>query len=170
MDTEEFKVRFLPLHPQLYRAAYALMRNAEDAEDIVQEAYLKLWSKRDELDIRSNTAAYCVSLVRRLCFDQLQTKRYTAEEPLDENFSRPSDWDTEQRLEERDCQACLKRLIDRLPDTPRRVLWLRDVQECSMQEITQATGLTEVNIRSILSRTRKKIREQFNQLTGGDRQ
>ena len=71
-------------------------------------------------------------------------------------------------MEERDRWMHLKRLIGRLPDTPRRVLWLRDVEECSMQEITRATGLTEVNIRSILSRTRKKIREQFNQLTGGD--
>ena len=60
----------------------------------------------------------------------------------------------------------LRRLIGRLPDTPRRVLWLHDVEECSMEEIGQATGLSEVNIRSILSRTRKKIREQFNRLTG----
>lgn len=169
MDAQEFKARFLPLHPALYRAAYALMQNAEDAEDIVQEAYLKLWNKRDGLDIRTaNTAAYCISLVRHLCFDQLQTKRYTAEEPLPEGFNRPADCDTLHRLEERDRWIHLKRLIGHLPDTPRRILWLRDVEECSMQEITRATGLTEVNIRSILSRTRKKIREQFNQLTGGD--
>ena len=44
MDAQEFKARFLPLHPALYRAAYALLQNAEDAEDIVQEAYLKLWN------------------------------------------------------------------------------------------------------------------------------
>lgn len=166
MDAEEFKQRFLPLHPALYRAAYALMQNADDAEDMVQEAYLKLWDKRDSLDIRTNPAAYCISLVRRLCFDQMQTKHYTAQTPLPDNLALPADGDTAQRLEARDQWMHLRRLIARLPDTPRRVLWLRDVEECSMEEIGQATGLTEVNIRSILSRTRKKIREQFNRLTG----
>lgn len=166
MDAEEFKRRFLPLHPQLYRAAYALMQNAEDAEDIVQEAYLKLWDKRDTLDIHTNPAAYCTTLVRHLSLDQLQTKHYTAETPLPDNPTYPSDWNTEQRLEARDQWMHLRQLIAHLPDTPRKVLWLRDVQECSMEEIARSTGLTDVNIRSILSRTRKKIREQFNRLTG----
>lgn len=166
MDAEEFKQRFLPLHPALYRAAYALMQNADDAEDMVQEAYLKLWDKRDALDIRTNPAAYCISLVRHLCLDQMQTKHYTAQAPLPDNLALPADGDTGRRLEARDQWMHLRRLIARLPDTPRRVLWLRDVEECSMEEIGQATGLTEVNIRSILSRTRKKIREQFNRLTG----
>ena len=169
MDAEEFKQRFLPLHKELYRAAYGLMQNAEDAEDMVQEAYLKLWDKRDSLDIRTNPAAYCTTLVRRLCFDQMQAKRYTAEAALPDNLTVPSDWDTGQRLEERDQWMHLKHLIGHLPDTPRKVLWLRDVEECSMDEIAQATGLTDINIRSILSRTRKKLREQFNRLTGDNR-
>lgn len=166
MDAEEFKQRFLPLHPQLYRAAYALMQNAEDAEDIVQEAYLKLWDKRDTLDIHTNPAAYCTTLVRHLALDQLQTKHYTAETSLPDNPAYLSDWNTEQRLEARDQWMHLKQLIAHLPATQRTVLWLRDVQECSMEEIARSTGLTDVNIRSILSRTRKKIREQFNRLTG----
>ncbi len=166
MDAETFKQLFLPLHPRLYRAAHALLGNAEDAEDMVQEAYLKLWHKRDELDIRTNIAAYCIALIRNLCFDLMQTKRYTAEEPLPERMPEMPDADAGQRLEERDEWAHVKQLIARLPRQQRQVLWLRDVEECSMEDIEQATGLSAVNIRSILSRTRKKIREQFNRLTG----
>lgn len=46
MDAESFKNEFLPYHRKLYSVAYRLLENAADAEDLVQEAYLKLWDKR----------------------------------------------------------------------------------------------------------------------------
>ncbi len=56
----------------------------------------------------------------------------------------------------------LRRLIDRLPDQQRQVLLLRDVNDFSFEEIGEATGLSAVNIRVLLSRARKKIREQYS--------
>lgn len=49
MDAAEFKQQFLPYHRKLYRTAFRLTENPQEAEDMVQEAYLKLWNKRDEL-------------------------------------------------------------------------------------------------------------------------
>lgn len=166
MNADEFREAFLPLHARLYRAAYALLENSQDAEDIVQEAYLKLWNKRHELDIRTNAAAYCVATVRNLCFSLMQTRRYQSEEPLPEHTDLDSPDNPEQQLEKRDEQAQLKALIAGLPQQQRKVLWLRDVHECSFEEIEQATGLNAVNIRVTLSRARKRIREQFNRITG----
>ncbi len=166
MEASEFKALFLPHHQRLYRTAYALLGNAQDAEDIVQEAYLKLWNKRDSLDIRSNPGAYCVTLVRRLCLDYMQASRYRAEEPLPEYAEFRADDNPERTAEEHDTHAQLKRLITALPEQQKRVLWLRDVHECSFEEIEQATGMNPVNIRATLSRARKRIREQFNRLTG----
>lgn len=165
MDADEFKALFLPLHARLYRTAYALLWNAQDAEDIVQDAYLKLWRKRDELDIRTNPEAYCVSLIRRLCLDQLRSSRHEAEETLEDTLPLPADDDPGQRLEQRDETVRLKQLIAALPPTQRRVLWLRDVDERSFDEIEETTGLNAVNIRATLSRARKKIREQFKRIT-----
>ena len=45
MDAASFKQQFLPCHAKLYRVAFRLMGNVQDAEDMVQEAYLKLWKK-----------------------------------------------------------------------------------------------------------------------------
>ena len=69
MDAAEFKQQFLPYHRKLYRTAFRLTENPQEAEDMVQEAYLKLWNKRDELAGVLNTEAYCVTLVKNLCYD-----------------------------------------------------------------------------------------------------
>ena len=64
MDVENFKRLFLPLHPKLFRIAYALVENKADAEDILQDAYYKLWSRRNELTDIQNPEAFCVTLVK----------------------------------------------------------------------------------------------------------
>lgn len=71
MDAESFKKEFLPYHRKLYCIAYRLLENAADAEDLVQEAYLKLWDKREGLAIISNPEAFSVTLVKicaLICF------------------------------------------------------------------------------------------------------
>ena len=75
MDAAEFKQQFLPYHRKLYRTAFRLTENPQEAEDMVQEAYLKLWNKRDELAGVLNTEAYCVTLVKNLCYDALRRSR-----------------------------------------------------------------------------------------------
>ena len=73
MNSETFKQRFLPLTRKLHWTAFSIMRNKQDAEDIVQEAFLKLWNKRHELEHVTNDEAYCVTLVKNLCLDAKRT-------------------------------------------------------------------------------------------------
>ena len=75
MDVESFKRLFLPLHPKLFRIAYALVENKANAEDILQDAYYKLWCRRNELADVRNPEAFCVTLVKNLCLDFLRSPR-----------------------------------------------------------------------------------------------
>ena len=75
MDVDVFKQRFLPFHPKLYRIAYALLDNKADAEDILQDAYCKLWNKRDELGDIQNPEAFSITLVKNLCLDFLRSPK-----------------------------------------------------------------------------------------------
>lgn len=165
MDVDSFKRLFLPLHPKLYRVAYALVENKADAEDILQDAYYKLWSRRDELADVQSPEAFCVTLVKNLCLDFLRsprTNRYEAD--ITEVVTLATDSSPEVELETQDKMQQLQRLINRLPDNQRQVLRLRSIDDCSMDEIEQITGLTAVNIRVLLSRARKMIREQFDKI------
>lgn len=164
MDAEEFKQRFLPLHTQLYRTAFRLMGNAMDAEDMVQEAYLKLWERRNDLGHVANMEAYCTSLIRHICIDAFRRKRPEEDSPPPEEFPLTDNEDAATALERQDEAEQLTSLINRLPEGQRTVMTLHDVEGCSYEEIEEATGFTAVNIRVMLSRARKKIREQFERI------
>lgn len=164
MDAANFKLQFLPCHPKLYRVAFRLMGNARDAEDMVQEAYLKLWNKRDELTNVVNTEAYCVTLIKNLCYDTLRKTHPDEDGHGPEELNLPTDINIVREVEQRDEVNQVRRLINRLPAQQRRVILLRDVNDCSFEDIEKATGLNAINIRVLLSRARKKIREQFNEI------
>ena len=164
MDANEFKRRFLPCHQKLYRVAFHLMGNAQDAEDMVQETYLRLWKKRKELppDIE-NMEAYSVVIIRNLCLDALKAPQIEEEEhrPIGE-LNVPHTGSLIREVELKDEANIVKRIIETLPEQQQQVVMMRDVDDCSYEEIEQATGLSSVNVRVLLSRARKKIREQFN--------
>lgn len=165
VEAEHFKQKFLPFHPKLFRIACALVGNKSDAEDILQDAYFKLWNKRNELPEIENPEAFCVTLVRNLCLDFLRSPRAGRRETeIEEVTSLATDSSPEKELETKDKEQQIRQLINRLPDNQRQVIRLRGIDDCSMDEIEQITGLSAVNIRVLLSRARKAIREQFDKL------
>ena len=66
MNAQEFKQRFMPFHRLLYRVAFHLTGNVQDAEDLLQDTYLKLWQKRDDIREEAVNQAYLVTLMRNL--------------------------------------------------------------------------------------------------------
>ena len=148
MDVDVFKQRFLPFHPKLYRIAYALLDNKADAEDILKDAYCKLWNKRDELGDIQNPEAFSITLVKNLCLDFLRSPKASRR-------------DNEKELEEKEDIRRIQELIEQLPENQRQVIRLRGIEDCSYEDIEQITGLSSSNIRTLLSRARKLIREKL---------
>ena len=161
MEAETFKQRFLPFHPKLYRIALALVESPEDAEDILQEAYARLWSKRASLEAVQNPEAFAITIVRNLCLDFLRSPRSNSRsEPL-EAITLPSEDSPDQQVEQRDQLRQVRRLIEELPPNQRQVIRLRGMEDCSLEEIAQITGFSDTNVRTLLSRARKYIKEKL---------
>jgi len=166
MDVECFKQQFLPCHEKLYRIAFRLLGNREDAEDMLQEVYLKLWNKRNSLETIVNAEAYAVGILKNVCFDFLRSSgQNTFSRELKQILGECAGDSLVKQLELEDEACQIKMLINLLPEQQRKVMWLRDVNDCSFEEIEQETGLNAVNIRVALSRARKRIREQFNRIS-----
>lgn len=163
MDAESFKKAYFPFHRKLFHIAHQLLENEADAEDLIQEAYLKLWEKRNGLSTISNPEAFSVTLVRNLCLDQLRSSKYVIARQMTE-LNTAHTLSTADDLDTRDDARHIRQLIARLPEQQQQIVILRDMKECTYEEIEQITGLSAVNIRVLLSRARKKIRVQFNKI------
>ena len=161
MNADEFKQRFLPLNAKLYKVAYLMLGNEDDAKDAVQDAYMKMWNRRDSLADIDNPHAYCVTLVRNLCLDRHRTASIDMVDKPPEELPIAGNDDTSRRIERQQTAQLLNQCLARLPAQQQQVVRLRDINGCSMQEIEKATGLTAVNARVLLSRARKTLRIQL---------
>ena len=71
MSTDSFHTIILPLKEKLFRLSYGIVRNRAEAEDILQDLLLKLWSKREEWDSIENLEAYCYRAIKNMSLDRL---------------------------------------------------------------------------------------------------
>lgn len=164
MPTSLFKQLLLPLYPRLQRVALRLLGNVEDAEDMVQEVYMKLWSKRDALPDVQDVEAYCVTLTKNMCIDRLRIAEADKADVDEVPTMLVATDDVEAQVERHDAVEQVKQIIETLPEHQQQVITLRDMEDCSFEEIVEQTGLTAVNIRMLLSRARKTIRERLKKL------
>jgi len=164
MTAGYFKSTYYVLHPKLYRVAFAILKNQEDAEDILQDAYCKLWDDREKLVEIHKPEAYCVTLVKHLCLDFLRLPKATL---LDGNMDsydfQDLSSDAEAALVDKDTIEKIKYFIGRLPEKQQRVLDLRVFADCSSEEIEQITGESSENVRVLLSRARNTLRMKLKQ-------
>ena len=154
MTALEFKQRFMPFHRLLYRVAYHLTGNAQDAEDLLQDTYLKLWTKRDDLPPDAQTEAYLITLMRNLYRDQRRLKSNIVHETYEPDKSYEPYEEEEEVLDNR---AELQELIEKLPDKQREVMKAHIVEDKTYDEIQRDTGLSNGNIRVIISREKQTI-------------
>lgn len=164
MDASQFKRCFLPCHERMYRMAWRLTGNAQAAEDLVQEAFLKLWLKRDALQITSSAETFCVTTVKNLFYDQLRKRRPQTTNHTPEELQIPHDDDAARTMEQAEDRQMAWQLISRLPEQQRQIVMMRDIGEMEYREIERQTGLTAVHVRVLLSRARKQMRQQLKQM------
>ncbi|MCL1868734.1 MAG: RNA polymerase sigma factor [Paludibacter sp.] len=158
MDAAAFKQKFLPVSRKLYVVAFRLLENRQDAEDAVQETFAKLWAKRAELQQITNSEAFAIVTLRNICLDILKSKKMEFTN-IDENMPENHNFISE--LEVRDKIVIIRKLINNLPAAQRKIIKLKIWDNFSDEEIALATGIGAGNIRVMLSRTRKLLKERF---------
>ena len=165
MSAEDFNNVYYPFHPKLYRIAYALLNNAADAEDILQDTYYKLWSRRTELTGIIQPEAFCVRLLKNLCLDFLRAPRNRMDYEPSELLTIPTETTPEDELESKEKIQHIETLIEQLPEKQRIVIQMRGCGDCSLEDIEAATGESAANVRVLLSRARKTLK---NMLTNNE--
>ena len=153
--------------PLLYRVAYAVLRNPEDAEDAVADTLLKLL--RGEAWRRvENERAFFSRAVWRTALDRFGSRAPCGEDP--ETLALESaERSPEDEVTAADERRLLHALIDRLPLELREPLLLSAVEELNSREIGELMGVPEGTVRTRLMRARATLREEFETLQGSRR-
>lgn len=156
----DFNNIWIPLADRFYRVAYYLLESEEDAEDAVQELYLKLWAARSGLSGVQNPSAYGISMLKNICIDRIRKRMVRKAEPLDK-VPHPEDAHTESRTDIKDALRYLLQEMEKLPDKQRVVLRMRAVEGLEYEDIARRTGLSEVYIRVLVTMARKTLRSRI---------
>ena len=164
MNAEEFKQRFMPYHRMLYRVAFGLTGNVLDAEDLLQDTFMRMWQKRELLTSEHVNEAYLIIMMRNLHLDRLRVKTPDTSIPLD-SVCMPSDQNRpDDRAERRNEAFLMKKLIEHLPQTERNIITMYLLEELSYEEMEACTGMKQGNLRQIVLRTRNKLKDQFKKI------
>lgn len=156
----DFSNIWLPHAERFYKVAFYLLESESDAEDAVQELYLKLWKTRGSLVDVKNPVAYGISVLKNICMDRIRKRYVRKAEPL-EKAPPIEDAPPESRSELKDTLAYLLKEMEKLPQKQRDVLIMRAIEGLEYEEISRRTGLSQVHIRVLISQARKTLKSRL---------
>lgn len=155
---------------RLFRLARAVVRDDREAEDVVQEAYVRAFTHLDQFAGRARFATWLSRIALHEALARVRRGRRFAALPEEETLSdlqnpRPG---PEDRASNRELAAALAAAVDTLPESHRAVFVLREVEGLSTAETAEVLGLSEPNVKVRLHRARAALRADLERRLGGE--
>jgi len=169
MEIEDFNSKFLPAGDKLYRFALTLLQNKEEAKDAMQEVFLKLWSRREDLDGIENHESYAMKIMKNLCLDRLKFFKNKRMIEVEEKQMTADNFTPFTAVSFNNLKDLMIKLFSVLPEQQRIIIHMRDIEHCSFEEIQEVTGLSLNAIRVNLSRARQNVRSSYMKLKAYER-
>lgn len=165
MDLEAFKTRVIPTKNKLFRFALRFLGNEEEAKDIVQEVFIRVWNGREKMHEVANWEAWCMRVTRNLSLDRLRFLNRNATRPMEESFGLQHDaLSPYETTEIGESMQKIARMIGSLPEKQRQIIHLRDVEGYSYQEICEILELDMNQVKVNLFRARTAVREKMTKI------
>ena len=161
MTRQEFNDYIRQLNRKLYGFAFRILRNQEEAEDAVQEVFIKLWNMGDKINNFNSIDALATTMTKNYCIDQLRRQKHII---IDRNSSQETTTSPSphEQMESRESDDIIHNIIENLPDLYKVIINLREIEGLSYEEIVEKTHQNINTLRVTISRARKMIREEFN--------
>ena len=143
---------------EAWTLARYLLRDPEEAEDVCQEAFIKLWDRRDSID-PDKIRPWLMKVTRNGCLYRLRRRRATEE--IDELHPDRPGAEPRNDAQQAELGNVLRKAIDGLTEPYRSLVVLRDVQQHSYEEVADALELSLAQVKVYLHRARKRLREDL---------
>ena len=158
---------------KVFNVAYKFVGKHDQAEDLTQDIFLKIFKSLDTFDRRANFQTWLISVSRNLCIDHYRSvrkERETIDRDIDAGELTPAapGQNAYHALEQRDRVELLRKAMAELPPTLRDAVVKRDIQELSYQEIADQLNLPEGTVKSRINRGRTELARQIRKLRTDD--
>ncbi len=167
MKKIDFRQDLLPLKDKIFRLAFRVTLNTQEAEDLTQDTLVRVWSKREELSDVKSLEAFCITVCRNMALDRVK-RTGRSNLSLDDEGTTTDAYDNEpapdERMEHDERLRRVHQLFNALPERLRTALQLRDIEGMSYAEAAQAMGVSEDLFRVTLHRARKAIKTQYEKI------
>lgn len=170
-DTAAFSELVSQYERKIYRLAKNITRHDEDAEDVLQDAFLKAYEHLDRFEGNSKFYTWLVRIAVNEALMKLRKRKTDKTVPLDEPVDAGEDlmqreiavWDDnpEQQYSGEEMKKILEEALDTLKPDFRTVFTLRDIEELSTEETADALGISIAAVKSRLLRARLALREKL---------
>lgn len=162
MDIESFQTRVLPVKDKLYRFAFRLLGSEEEAKDVVQEVFVRVWKGRENMEAIQNWEAWCMRITKNLSLDKIRTWKRRKTQPIESSYDVHEESLTPyESTEINESMQRVGSLIEALPEKQRNIIHLRDVEGYSYQEICDILELDMNQVKVNLFRARNSVREKI---------
>ncbi len=166
MSDKELISTFTSLRKKFLRFAMHILPSEDDAADALQDAFCRLWLKREGIGSKAEAEALTATTLRNICIDK-KRKRKLDTVPIDEEHDTVNEEYEHNEQEERYREV--KSIIEKeLTPLQQKILELKDIQGHSIEDIARRLSSNENAIRMNLSRARKKIRECYRKEVGNE--
>jgi len=154
---------------RVFNVAYKFVGRHDEAEDLTQDVFLKVFKSLATFDRRANFQTWLVSVSRNLCIDHYRSvrkERETIDRDVNADDLSPHSVEVSAHvvLERLDLAQELRRALQQLPESLRTAVVMRDIQELSYQEIADRLRLPEGTVKSRINRGRHELARQITRL------
>ena len=144
-----------------YRLAYRFTNNSNDAEDIVQEAFIRIWKNLNKYRAEVKFTTWLYKIIANLSLDFLKSayRKKIVRKEIGMNDTLISEGSADQKMMADELQQALKEMTNKLTPKQQAVFILRDLEDLSMAEVAEILSMPAGNVKSNLYYARKKISE-----------
>ncbi len=167
MTKQDFTQQILPFKNKLFRFALQIVGNVAEAEDVVQEVFIKLWKSREKLQEYNNLEAWCMRLTKNQAIDKIRSKHRRVTD-LDGVEITETDATPHRIAEVNDLMNLVYQSLAKLPEKQRQIMHLRDIEGFTYQEISDTLEIPLNQVKVSLYRARQFVKlEVINQQSYG---
>jgi RNA polymerase sigma-70 factor (ECF subfamily) len=160
MSIEVFQERVLPMKDKLFRFAFRLLQNVQEAEDAIQDVMAGVWVRRDEWHRWKSLEAYCMAATRNQCIDRIRRQRYRQE--IEKAIpAAGAVQDPLEKMMNKEITGRIRRIMSALPENQQLVMHLREVEGFSYNEIAEVLDISLEQVKVNLFRGRQGIKNRI---------